>query len=309
MEILHDILHVLLHSLGELALMLPILFLTYLGMEALEHHAREKTLSRISGAKRVGPLLGGALGIIPQCGVAGGAANLYAGRVITAGTFLAVLLSTSDEMIPVLISNGRVDLIAKTLGFKLIFAVLAGFIFDGALHLYRKRKPRDHHAKSYGECCDGHSHGEEYGIEIHEMCHREGCECHGGVLRPALRHTLRAALLILAVSFSVSLAVHFIGEERLVDILPDLPVLGEAVAALVGFIPSCSVSVVLTEFYLGGIIGAGEMMAGLLVNGGVGLLVLFKMNRGEGAMKKNIALCAVLYLFGLLGGLLAGFII
>ena len=104
MEILHDILHVLLHSLGELALMLPILFLTYLAMEALEHHAREKTLSRISGAKKVGPLLGGALGIIPQCGVAGGAANLYAGRVITAGTFLAVLLSTSDEMLPVLIS-------------------------------------------------------------------------------------------------------------------------------------------------------------------------------------------------------------
>ena len=309
MEILHEILHVLLHSLGELALMLPILFLTYLAMEALEHHAREKTLSRISGAKRIGPLLGGALGIIPQCGIAGGAANLFAGRVITAGTFLAVLLATSDEMLPILISNGEVGVIVKALAFKLIFAVFAGFAFDIALQLYRKRKPREHHAKSYGECCDGHSHGEEYGIEIHEMCHREGCECHGGVLRPALRHTLKVSLLIFAVSFAVSLAVHFIGEENLIGILPGLPVLGEAVAALVGLIPSCSVSVVLTEFYLSGIISSGEMMAGLLVNGGVGLLVLFKMNRGEGAMRKNLVFCAVLYLSGLIGGLLAGLFI
>ncbi len=309
MEILHEILHVLLHSIKELAIMLPFLFLTYLGMEALEHRAGERTLARIRSAKRVGPLLGGTLGLVPQCGIAGGAANLYAGKVITAGTFLAVILATSDEMLPILISSGKVGLIAKTLSFKLVFAVCAGFAFDRILHLYRKHKPHEHHRKSYGECCEGHSHGEDYGIEIHEMCHREGCDCSGGILRPALRHTLKVALLIFAVSFAVSLAVNFIGEEKLVGLLPDIPVLGELVAALVGFIPSCSVSVVLTEFYLSGIIGSGEMMAGLLVNGGVGLLVLFKMNRSEGAMRKNIIFCAVLCALGVLGGLLAGFII
>ena len=309
MEILHEILHVLLHSIEELAVTLPLLFLTYLGMEALEHRAGERTLAHIRSAKRIGPLLGGTLGLVPQCGVAGGAANLYAGKVITAGTFLAVILATSDEMLPVLISSGKVGLIGKTLAFKLIFAVCAGFAFDLILHLYRKHKPHEHHRKSYGECCEGHSHGEDYGIEIHEMCHREGCDCHGGILRPALRHTVRVALLIFAVSFAVSLTVDLIGEEKLVGLLPDVPVLGELAAALVGFIPSCSVSVVLTEFYLNGIIGAGEMMAGLLVNGGVGLLVLFKMNRSEGAMKKNIIFCAVLCALGVLGGLLAGFII
>ena len=272
---LHILEHTLSHTIEDSVKLLPFLFFTYLLMELLEHTTGGKVQNKIKDAGKVGPLWGGLLGIMPQCGFSAAAASLYAGRVITVGTLLAVFLSTSDEMLPIFISEAVAPAtIIKILGAKVCIAEL---VYVNIL----KKKEKD--------------------MDIHVVCEEEHCSCEDGVLKSALKHTFKIFVYILLITFMLTFVIELIGEDQLAVVFQDIPVVGEMIAALVGLIPNCASSVVITELYLSGIIGAGAMMSGLLVNAGVGLLVLFRLNRD---WKQNAGIMAALYGFGVVWGVI-----
>lgn len=275
----HAISHAFLHTIEEAALTLPILYITYLLMELLEHKAGERVNSLISRSGKVAPLFGGLLGAIPQCGFSAAAAGLYAGRVISLGTLLAVFLSTSDEMVPVLLAGKMPPLsVLLLVGVKAIAAVLCGFVID---LLYRPKQAAG---------------------QVEELCEQDGCHCEGkSVFVAALWHALRVALFIFLASFVLHIAIELVGEERIAGLAFNIPVVGHLLAALIGLIPNCAASVVLTELYLGGAMSLGAMLSGLLVGAGVGILVLFRANRHA---KENGMILLVLYAIGAALGML-----
>lgn len=258
--------------------MLPVLYLAYLLMEVLEHHAGEKMDMAVSKVGKAGPLIGAALGTIPQCGFSGAVAGFYAGGVATLGTMIAVFLSTSDEMLPLLISHGTsFPLILKLLLGKICVGVLFGYLVD----LIFK----------------GHTEN-----RIETICEQDDCDCENhNVFVSALIHTAKVFGIILLVTFVLNLIFGLGGENVLRSLLPKTPVLSEAICALFGLIPSCSVSVFMTELYLNELIGIGPLFAALSSNAGVGLLVLFRQHRHG---KENLKIVAILYVCGLLSGLL-----
>lgn len=277
---MHILEHTFIHTIEDNIKLLPFLFLTYLLMEALEHTTGGKVQSRIKNAGKVGPLWGGLLGILPQCGISAAASSLYAGRVITVGTLLAVFLSTSDEMLPIFISAAvPASTVIKILVTKAVIAILSGFIAEFVYVSLFKKKEKD--------------------MDIHVVCEEEHCSCEDGVLKSAIRHTLKIFFYILIITFILTLIIEVIGEDKLAVVFQNIPVAGEMIAALVGLIPNCASSVVITELYLSGVIGAGAMMSGLLVNAGVGLLVLYRLNRN---WKQNAGIVAALYGFGVFWG-------
>ena len=225
------------------------------------------------------------LGVAPQCGFSAAASNLYAGRVITLGTLLAIYLSTSDEMLPVLISEkAPLGLIGKLLLAKATVGMLAGAAVD---FLLRKRNVP----------AGGH---------IHDICEQEHCHCEKGIFRSAISHTAQIALFILLITFLLNLALHFAGEDALARLVLNRPVLGPLLAGLVGLIPNCAGSVVITQLYLEGVIGTGAVMAGLLSGSGVGLLVLFRVNHNK---KENLTILGLLYGTGVLAGIVTELIL
>lgn len=266
--------------------LIPFLFVTYLVMEALEHSTGKKISNRIRNAGKVGPLWGGILGVIPQCGFSAAASSLYAGRVITLGTLLAIYLSTSDEMLPILLSESvAIVTILKILASKVVIGIISGFVIEFVYVNLMKKKEKD--------------------MDIHVVCEEEHCSCEDGILKSAIKHTLKIFFYIFVISFALNLLIGAIGEDNLAAVLSSIPVLGEVVAALIGLIPNCASSVVITELYLQGIIHAGAMMSGLLVNAGVGLLILFRLNRN---WKENAAIVATLYGLGVFWGILIEFL-
>lgn len=274
---MHAILHALEHALLDGVKLLPFLFLTYLAMEWLEHKAGDKVNALVGKSGKFGPLAGGLLGVVPQCGFSTAASNFYAGRVITMGTLVAIYLSTSDEMLPILISEKVAPaLILQILLTKIVIGMAAGFLIDLVV---RKKQPE-------------HGH-------IHEICEHEHCDCEKGILRSALVHTVKIAFFILLIGFILELLFEIVGEEALGSLILNRPVVGPILAGLVGLIPNCASSVAITELYLEGALGYGSMLAGLLVNAGVGLLVLFKVNHD---LKENLTILGLLYGIGVVAG-------
>lgn len=274
-------LHIIEHSVLDSLKLVPFLFLAYFVMEYLEHRAGDKTQKVIGKAGKWGPLLGGALGAVPQCGFSTAASNLYAGRVISMGTLLAVYLSTSDEMLPILISaKAEPALIAKILLLKVLIGMAAGFLVD----LLFSGKQKEHH-------------------HIHEMCEEEHCHCEEGIFRSAVNHTVRITFFILLITFGLNLIMHYVGEDALTSFLRDRTVLGPVLSGLVGLIPNCASSVVITQLYLEGAMSFGTMMAGLLVSAGVGVLVLCRVNHNK---KENLQIIGLLYLIGVVSGIVLG---
>ena len=262
----------------------PFLFLAYLLMEWLEHRAEEKSVETVGSAGSWAPVAGGLLGMVPQCGFSAAVSNLYASGIVTRGTLLAVFLSTSDEMLPILISRkAEIGLILKILGYKCAVGIAVGLLVD----LIGKRFAKDS-KKS-----------------IETICEQEGCKCEDGVLKSALFHTLKITLFLFVTACIVGFAVETVGTENLEHFILNKPFLGELLAGLVGLIPNCAASVVLTDLFLKGGISFGGMMSGLLTASGVGLLVLFRMNRN---LKENLTILLLLYMGGLIFGLLAGVI-
>lgn len=265
--------------------LLPFLFLTYLLMEYLEHKTGEKTKHIVEKAGKLGPLWGGVLGIVPQCGFSAAAANLYSGRVITLGTLLAVFLSTSDEMLPILISEtAPIELILKILSIKLIIGVLAGFLIDGVYSLIkRKNKINENKAEE----------------AIGHMCECEHCDCEHGIVKSAIKHTINILLFIILITFSINTLIYLIGEENVSNAIASVPFVGILVASLFGLIPNCAGSVIITELYLLKLISLGSMIAGLLVGSGVGILILFRSNHN---IKENLKITGILYIIGIISG-------
>ncbi len=279
---MHEILHVILHALEETAKLIPFLFLTYLLLEFIEHKAAKKTAALTARAGFFGPAVGGLLGAVPQCGFSASASNLYAGGVISVGTLVAVFLSTSDEMLPVMLSEKAApSRILIILGIKVACGILVGFIVDLILRL-TKHSPRKE--------------------TVSELCEDESCGCgERGILLSSLFHTLQIAAFIFLFSLIVGGIVELIGEERLAALAAEAGVFGTLVCGLIGLIPNCASSVVLTELFLDGVIGTGTMLAGLLAGSGVGLMILFRINKD---IRQNLAITAVIYGTGVLVGIL-----
>jgi len=262
---------------------LPFLFLAYLLIEYLENRAGEKTVAAIRGAGPLGPVIGGLLGAVPQCGFSTATANLYAGGVLSRGALLAVFLSTSDEMLPLLISKSApAGLILKILGFKIVCGIVVGILVDLIEKKIGRSRPKT----------------------IEELCEQEGCHCEDDrILKPALIHTVKIFLFLLVSSFVISVLIELIGEDRLAGFILNRPVVGELLAGVLGLIPNCAVSVVLTELYLQGGMSLGALLSGLLVGAGMGVLVLFRINKN---VKENLITVAVLFVSGIVLGILGG---
>ena len=305
----------------------PFLLVTYLFMEWLEHGAGKKFERTIAKGGRVGPLIGALLGVIPQCGFSGAAATLYAGRVVTLGTLIAVFASTSDEMIPIMLSEAAPPaLIGGILLVKVITGIVCGFALDFVL----TKTGRLHTGLSSLKRHQGHGDN-----DIHELCEEEGCECsdedsellqpgrtdpadsdpagegalaahnhghghghHHGIFVPALKHSVSVTIFIFVVTLGINLLAEAGLEGALASVTQD-PFLSPIVMALFGFIPNCAVSVGMTQLYLEGVMSGGALVSGLTVNSGIGLIVLFRTNRDS---NENLRIMAVMLAVGVLAG-------
>lgn len=273
---------VILDTIMDSVRLVPFLFFTYLVMEWLEHKTSSVAAQIVEKSGRFGPLIGAVLGIFPQCGFSAVGSGLYAGRVITLGTLFAIYLSTSDEMLPIMLSEAvPMGVIGRILFCKLMIGMGAGFLVD----TLRRRHNRE----------DGHVH-------IREMCGHDHCHCEKGIFRSAFRHTLQVTFFILLVTFGLNFLMHEGGEEVLSELFLNHGIWGELTAGLIGLIPNCAASVMITQLYLEGILNYGSMLAGLLTGSGIGLLVLFRVNHD---WKENAAITAGLYLIGTACGIMA----
>ncbi len=261
---------------------LPFLFITYLIMEYIEHKTSEKSKNIVKKSGKFGPFFGILLGIFLQCGFSVSATNLYSARVITLGTLIAVYLSTSDEMLPIFISEAvPVTTILKILGIKLIIGIIAGFIIDLVIRIKNKNKQEEN--------------------KIIDLCEKEHCHCEHGIIKSALKHTLHIFIFILLITLVINIIIYFIGEEAIAGVLSNVPILGPVIAGVIGLIPNCAASVILTQLYLENVINVATMISGLLVGAGVGLLVLFRTNKG---IKENLKITALLYGIGVISGII-----
>lgn len=275
-------LDIIFDTLLDCVKLLPFLFLTYLAMEYIEHKAGERIQETIKKSGKCGPLIGSILGAFPQCGFSAAASNLYAARIITLGTLISIYLSTSDEMLPILISQQvGAAMIWKILGIKVLIGMAAGFLVDIVLNMFLKK--------------------EKEALQIEQLCEHHHCHCEKGIVKSALRHTVEIFIYLLLITFVLNIFITLIGEDFLANLLLNRPVIGEVIAGLVGLIPNCAASVVITQLYINGIIGAGAMMAGLLVGAGVGILVLLRVNDRP---KENVRIIALLYLLGVISGII-----
>ena len=259
----------------------PFLFVNYLFLEYLERKTSDKTTAAIQKASKAGPLVGAVLGVLPQCGFSVVAANLFAARVITLGTLLAIFLSTSDELLPILVSyETPLSLIALIIGYKAVCGIVFGYLIDFTF--------KKHHILPEPD--------------IKTLCRNEHCHCEEDepLWKPALYHSVRITLFILAISLILNICLQYYGSSDKLPQLLQYPLLGEMFSALIGLITNCSASVILTQMFILNYIDFSTMMSGSLVSGGVGLLVLFRVNR---PLKQNLKIIALLYVCGLLGGL------
>ena len=257
--------------------LLPFLFLTFLLMEYFEHKMKNKSKKIVEKAGKFGPIIGSFLGVIPQCGFSVAATNLYATRIITLGRLIIIYLSTSDEMLPILLSEKvEFSLIAEVLLIKIIVGIICGFIID---LVYRKKEK----------------------VEIQEFCHDKHCDCEHSILKSTLKHTFDIFMFIFIISFVLNLAFSYLGEEVISSILMKNSIFGSFLTSLLGLIPNCFSSVLITQLYLKNTISFASMIGGLLTGSGVALLVLFRVNKDK---KQNFRILLFLYLIGALTGLL-----
>lgn len=350
------LLHFIEHALEDTLVLVPFLFVTYIALEALEHAAGARANAVVRRAGAAGPVAGALLGVVPQCGFSAMAATLYAGRVVTLGTLAAVFLSTSDEMLPMLVAE-RVDagLLFRVLGLKVLVALITGVLADLAIRALRKNarvhaflrrtvfsvrrdgveadvvdqmaeggETAEHICRlcEQDHCGCGHDHahvheGEHGHAHGHEDAdgHVAGCDhdhghghSHAGgrfgivgsILMSAVSHTVQVSLFIFLVTFALVLVLETVGEDALAAFLSGNQLLAVFASALVGLVPNCSASVVITQLYLEGVLGFAPLMAGLLTSAGVGYLVLFRTNRHP---RENVVIVVGLFLVACVWGL------
>ncbi len=271
--------------------LIPFLFITYLIMEYIENKTSGKIREKIKKSGRFGPLIGGVVGVLPQCGFSASATNLYSSRLISIGTLIAVYLSTSDEMIPIFISEAMpIELIVKILGIKLFLGVFWGFLIDFLFKKFIKRKDQ-----------------KEYNMDT-EICEEEHCHCHEqGILKASLIHTMNIIIYIFIITLIINGIIGMIGEENIEIFIKNNLFLGPVISSLIGLIPNCAASVIITNLYIENVINMSSLIAGLLTGAGVGLLVLFKTNKKE--WKENLFIVGLMYAIGVSSGLILQLII
>lgn len=289
------LIHELEHSFWDTLVLVPFLFVTYLVMEAIEHSTEGRAQQAVARAGAAGPVVGALLGALPQCGFSAMAATLYAGRVVTVGTLVAVVLSTSDEMVPVFLAHGTpLGTMLAIMATKVAVGLVVGLVLDALLR--------------------ARSSAQDEGPHISELCERAHCHCdddhdhdhgHGpwGIVRSALVHTVQVTAFIYLVTLVFGLIIEGVGQDALGALLANHPVRATFVAALVGLVPNCAASVAISELYLEGILATGPMLAGLLASGGMGLLVLWRTNA---SMRQNLLVTVLVYAVAVLVGLGAG---
>lgn len=318
-------------ALKDTLTLIPFLYITYVVMEWLELKASSWTQRAIARAGKAGPLVGSLAGAIPQCGFSAMGATLYAARVITLGTLIAVFLSTSDEMLPVFVANAApLSTILSIIAFKVVAGMLFGFLIDFIL---RRRHPQQQAARicemcEHDHCGCEHNHDNENLSQAACMCssdqvsqHAVDSCCdnggaaldgttpphhkhthahthahtHGSIWLAALKHTLQVTLYIFIVTLVLSIVMDSVGSDVIASFFMRHPESSIFISGLVGLIPNCAASVVISELYLEGVIGAGAMIGGLLIGAGIGLLVLFRSNR---PLRENFAIVFLLYVIG-----------
>ena len=329
--------------------LIPFLLVTYMAMEYMEHKTEKSTTAMLEKAGRFGPLIGGAAGMLPQCGFSAAASSLFAGGVISVGTLIAVFLSTSDEMLPIFISEQVAPkTIIAIMVTKMVLGIISGFALDIFMH-HGKHTPapekhihdlcehdhcacddediddEDHHEEESQHTLhhsEEHDESLESGREAHNAVsraaehhehhgHEHSHEHHGhksgiaGILQPAFHHTFQITVFIFLITFVITLLVEGIGKDAIGTFLSGKPVVGVFLSGIIGLIPNCAASVSITELYLMGILDAGQMMAGLMVGAGVGLLVLFRTNYHP---NENLRIGVILYSIGVFWGLVIHFL-
>ena len=298
------VLDVVIDALKDTAELIPFLFATYVVISLLDLFASDKTTAAIQRAGHAGPLIGGVLGVVPQCGFSAMGASLYADRIVSLGTFVAVILSTSDEMLPLLLAEHvEVGLLARILVTKAVLGVILGFAVDLVLRVVLGRTSL--------AGVDEFDAGEEQDEDAEFDPSAYSCDCGCGepltrgqtawwVVVNASYRTFQVVVFIFVVSVLLNALIALVGEDALASFLSGNAVVATLVSGLVGLVPNCAASVVLTQLYIDGVLGFAPMIAGTLVAGGAGYLVLFRMN---GNMRENAAIVGIVYALGVCAGL------
>lgn len=277
---MHEFLHILEHSFLDSIKLLPFLFIAFLIIELIEHKLSNKSKKTISKSGKFGPIIGSLLGLIPQCGFSVVATNLYVTRILSLGTLISIYLSTSDEMLVILLSkNASLNTILPLLGTKFLIGMISGFIIDFLLRNKKKEK------QTYSICTDEHC----------------GCEEEENLLKSSLIHTLKTFIFIFIATFIITLIFELYGEEYLSKLLLKDTLISPFITSLIGLIPNCASSVILTELYLSNSINFASIISGLLTGSGVAILVLFKSNKN---LKENITILSLVYGIGVITGII-----
>lgn len=259
--------------------LIPFLLLAFLIIELIEHKLNNKTEKIITKSKKIGPIIGSILGVIPQCGFSVMATNLYITRIITLGTLISIYLSTSDEMLIIMISEKvPIILIIKILIIKIFFGILYGIIIDIIL----SKKKQDNKTN-------------------YELCDKDNCNCNHSIILSAIKHTLHITLFIFIITLIINTIFTLLGEKYLSKILLTNNILSPLITSLIGLIPNCAASVILTELYLNKAISLGALIGGLLTSSGSSLLILLKNNKNK---KENITIILLLYSLGAISGII-----
>ena len=270
---------VLLDTLFDSVKLIPFLFITFLLMEYIEHGFTKKGKEKIKKAGKLGPFFGSLLGAVPQCGFSVMATNLYATRIVTLGTLISIYLSTSDEMLPILISQKcSFSIIIKILLIKVLIGMLAGFIID---FIIRKKTKSSNY-------------------EIKKFCDEEHCDCEHGIIKSSIKHTLNILIFIIVITLLLNLGFYYFGNDSIEKLFLKDSFFSPFISSLIGLIPNCGASVALTELYLNNVISFASVISGLLTGSGVALLVLFKINKN---VKENVKILLTLYFIGALSGI------
>lgn len=270
---------VILDTIIDSLKLIPFLLVAFIIIELLEHKLNNKTKSIITKSKKVGPIIGSLLGVIPQCGFSVMATNLYITRIITLGTLISIYLSTSDEMLIIMISEKvEISLILKILLIKIFFGIIYGLIIDKIINKKKKDKETNY-----------------------ELCDEEHCDCNHSILLSAIKHTLHITLFIFIITLIINTIFTLLGDNYLSKILLNNSILSPFITSLIGLIPNCAASVILTELYLNSTISLGALIGGLLTSSGSSLLVLIKNNKNQ---KENLSIILLLYTLGVLSGII-----
>lgn len=270
---------IILDTILDTIKLIPFLLVAFLIIELLEHKLTNKTKTFITKSKKIGPIVGSLLGIIPQCGFSVMATNLYITRIITLGTLISIYLSTSDEMLIIMISEKTpLSIIIKILIIKLLFGILYGLIIDKILTKDKQNKK-----------------------ENYQICNEEHCDCEHNIFLSSIKHTLHITTFIFIITLILNTIFNLLGNNFLSKILLSSSILSPLITGLIGLIPNCAASVLLTELYLNNTISLGALIGGLLTSSGSSLLVLIKNNKNK---KENLTIISILYLLGILSGII-----